>query len=392
MPNREEVVNFGAGPSTLPTAVLEKAARGLLNYNNLGMGIAEISHRSKDFKAVYEKTISDFKTLMEVPDTHEVVLMQGGGMGAFSTVVLNLLAAWRLKNPESDAKTTIDYIVTGSWSNKAAGEAKRLTTDTNVTVNVALDGRKHSQDGKSFSTIPRANQWNYSADPALVYYCDNETVNGVEFDKSFPYESLPPNANLVADVSSNILSRKIDISKHAVVYGGAQKNAGIAGVTLVIVRKDLLVDTDAAFKLGGIPQVPHLCDYKRHADNESMYNTPPMFAIYVSGLTFEHIKSHGGLDEYSKLSDRKSKKVYDVIDNSNGLYNPKVSVESRSRMNVVFTLPDEDTEKRFLGEADKLGLKNLKGHRSVGGIRVSLYNGITEEDTDKLIGFMRLFK
>lgn len=365
MPNREEVVNFGAGPSTLPTAVLEKAARGLLNYNDLGMGIAEISHRSKDFKAVYEKTISDFKTLMEVPDTHEVVLMQGGGMGAFSTVVLNLLAAWRLKNPESDAKTTIDYIVTGSWSNKAAGEAKRLTTDTNVSVNVALDARKHSQDGKSFSTIPPANQWNYSADPALVYYCDNETVNGVEFDKSFPYESLPPNANLVADVSSNILSRKIDISKHAVVYGGAQKNAGIAGVTLVIVRKDLLVDTDAAFKLGGIPQVPHLCDYKRHADNESMYNTPPMFAIYVSGLTFEHIKSHGGLDEYSKLSDRKSKKVYDVIDNSNGLYNPKVSVESRSRMNVVFTLPDEDTEKRFLAEADKLGLKNLKGHRCV---------------------------
>lgn len=365
MPNRNDVVNFAAGPSTLPTAVLEKAAQGLINYNGLGMGVAEISHRSKEFKAVSEKTVSDFKTLMNVPDTHEVLLMQGGGMGAFSTVVLNLLAAWRLNNPQVDAKTTLDYIVTGSWSNKAAGEAKRLTEGTDISVNVALDARKHSEDGKSFSNIPPASEWKYSANPAFVYYCDNETVNGVEFDKSFPYDSLPPNANLVADVSSNILSRKIDVSKHAIVYGGAQKNAGIAGLTLVIARKDLLVDTDAAFKLGGIPQVPHLCDYKRHADNESMYNTPPMFAIYVSGLTFEHILSHGGVDEYSKRSDRKSKKLYNLIDNSNGLYKPKVSPESRSRMNVVFTLPDEETEKRYLSEADKLGLKNLKGHRCV---------------------------
>ncbi|TIB18217.1 hypothetical protein E3P92_00709 [Wallemia ichthyophaga] len=392
MPNRNDVVNFAAGPSTLPTVVLEKAAQGLLNYNGLGMGVAEISHRSKEFKAVSEKTVSDFKTLMDVPDTHEVLLMQGGGMGAFSTVVLNLLAAWKLQNPESNAKTTLDYIVTGSWSNKAAGEAKRLTQGTDVSVNVALDARNHSQDGKSFSNIPPANEWKYSENPAFVYYCDNETVNGVEFDKSFPYDSLPPNTNLVADVSSNILSRKIDVSKHAVVYGGAQKNAGIAGLTLVIVRKDLLVDTDAAFNLGGIPQVPHLCDYKRHADNESMYNTPPMFAIYVSGLTFEHILNHGGVDEYSKRSDRKSSKLYQVIDNSNGLYKPKVSPESRSRMNVVFTLPDEETEKRYLNEADKLGLKNLKGHRSVGGIRASLYNGIAEEDADKLIEMMKSFK
>ena len=392
MVQREEVVNFGAGPSSLPTPVLEKAAQGLVNYNDIGIGVAEISHRSKEFKSVYEKTVRDFKNLLDVPESHEVVLMQGGGMGAFSSVVLNLLAAWRLKNPQQDAKTTLDYIVTGSWSNKAAGEAKRLVNGTNVTVNIVVDGRKHSSDGKSFNSIPSTTEWNYSKDSALVYYCDNETVNGVEFNESFPYNSLPPNVNLVADVSSNILSRKIDISKHAIVYGGAQKNAGISGLTLVIVRKDLLVDVDEAFKLGGIPQIPHMCDYKRHADNESMYNTPPMFSIYVSGLMFEHLLLNGGVAEYSRLSDVKSKKVYDLIDNSNGLYNGKVVKGSRSRMNVVFTLPDEETEKRFLNEADKIGLKALKGHRSVGGIRVSLYNGISEDNTNKLVEFMRQFK
>jgi phosphoserine aminotransferase len=371
---RSRVINFGAGPSVLPQNVLEEAAQGLLNYNGTGIGITEISHRSKEFQQLTKDLASRVRTLLDVPPTHEILFTQGGGTGQFSAVVLNLLARYHLLNPNAQPEDIcIDYIVTGSWSKKASEEAKRLAP--RVKQNIAVDARKFSKDGKSFDNIPPHDSFSFSPPErtAFVYYCENETVDGVQFSAdpesptSFPYSKLgvgidPP---LVADYSSSFLSRPIpNLAAHALIYAGAQKNVGPAGLTIVIARKDVIVDVDAACLLGAVP-TPVTMSYRTLADHGSLYNTPPMFPIYVSYLVLDGIYKAGGLQKLGETNRRKQEKLYRAIAalEKDGIANLKVNSGSRSWMNATFTFIDPELEKRFLDGADEQGLKSLKGHR-----------------------------
>ena len=439
--DRSQVINFGAGPSALPDSVLEEANKGLLNFNNTGIGITEISHRSKDFGALVTKLESLIRTQLAVPETHSILFVQGGGTTQFASVVLNLQARHRLLHPElKDEDRVMDYVVTGSWSKKAAEEAKRLGGGK---VNIVADGRAVSEDGKSFTSIPAHETFKFSADPVLIYYCENETVDGVQFayeegtPTSFPFHLLPNGSQptLVGDYSSSFMSRPIPrIADHAVIFAGAQKNIGPSGLTILIVRKDCLVDVDAATKLGATP-VPLTLAFKTYSDSGSLYNTPPTFAIYVAALVLERMKAAGGLEVVEAKNRRKMTKLYDVVKEAEakGLLKLKVAEGSRSWMNVVFVGKDTKTEQEFLAAAEARGMKAMKGHRCVGflflalcplnlpfgsygnsidrlevrltqyilnrvelttiltllGIRVSLYNAITEEQVDKLVAFIR---
>ncbi|KII88633.1 hypothetical protein PLICRDRAFT_176198 [Plicaturopsis crispa FD-325 SS-3] len=392
------VVNFGAGPSALPLPVLEEASKGLLNFNGTGIGIAEISHRGKDFAAFLAQTESNIRTMLDVPSTHRILFTQGGGSLQFDAVVYNLLARHRLLHPEPDHERVVDYCVTGSWSKKAMEEARRLGGSR---VNIAVDARPYSKDAKSFDNIPAHEHYAFSDDPALIYYCANETVDGVEYaheddsPASFPFHRLPKGTllPLVADYSSSFMARPIPhLGEHAIIYAGAQKNIGPAGVTIVIVREDCMVDVDAAAKLGAAA-VPATLAYKTIADNKSLYNTPSVLSLYISGLVLEHMKKLGGLPYYEALNKRKAEKVYAVVKEgeAKGILQRKVQDGSGSSVNVTFGLLGDGLQEKFLKDADAQGLKALAGHRSVGGIRVSLYNAVTEEDTDKLVAFIKEF-
>ncbi|KAI0306637.1 phosphoserine aminotransferase [Multifurca ochricompacta] len=395
------VINFGAGPSTLPQSVLEKAAQGLLNFEDTGIGIAEISHRSKEFVAFISNVEALIRSQLNVPPTHSILFTQGGGTTQFSAVVLNLLARHKLLHPElTDDERVMDYVLTGSWSKKAFLEAKRLG---GARANIALDARKYSKDGVSFDNVPPHDEYAFSPASALIYYCENETIDGVQFSPdpsaqtSFPFTILPRERSgllpLVGDHSSSFMSRPIPhLSEHAVIFAGAQKNIGPAGLTVLIVRQDCLVDVDAAAKLGATP-VPLCLSYKTLAEGRSLYNTPSLLPIYITGLVLERMQELGGLAYFEALGRRKAEKVYAAVraGEERGVFQGKVQAGSCSWMNVIFNVLGSGAESRFLAGAEKVGMKGLKGHRSVGGIRVSLYNAVTEADTDKLVDYMKEF-
>ena len=350
--------NFCAGPAALPEAVLETARDEMLEWHGAGLSIMEMSHRSPEFVAVAERAEQTLRELLAIPEDYAVLFLQGGASTQFSAVPLNLLAG----------KNKADYVNTGQWSKKAIAEGLRYCQ-----VNVAA-----SSEESKFSTIPAQDTWQLSDDAAYLHYTPNETIGGVEYFW-IPQVDVP----LVADMSSTILSRPVDVSEFGAIYAGAQKNIGPAGLTLVIVRRDLLGAADA--------KCPAMLNWETAADNDSMYNTPPTFSLYLAGLVFDWLRDQGGLLAMEQLNRRKAGKLYAAIDNS-GFYANPVELASRSLMNVPFTLADAGLDKLFLQEAEAAGLLNLKGHRSVGGMRASIYNAVSEDAVDALITFMQDFE
>ena len=353
------VYNFSAGPAVLPEEVLDQARQELLDWQGSGMSVMEMSHRGKEFVAIAEQAEADLRALMAIPDHYKVLFLQGGASSQFAMVPVNLL--------RGNAKA--DYLHTGAWAKKAIAEAKRYCQ-----VNIAAT----TEDCK-FSRAPGQDELNLSADAAYVHYTPNETIGGVEF----PYVPQTGDVPLVADMSSTILSRPIDVSKFGLIYAGAQKNIGPAGLTVVIVRDDLIGDPIAG--------APSMFDYQVHADNDSMYNTPPTYTWYLAGLVFQWLKRNGGLAAVAELNARKAAKLYAAIDGS-AFYSNPVEVQSRSWMNVPFILADSNLDGIFVSEAAAAGLKTLKGHRSVGGMRASIYNAMPEAGVDALIDFMADFE
>lgn len=360
--HRAQTINLAAGPSSLPTPVLLEATSGLLDYNHTGIGLTELSHRSSHFQNLAKQAETDLRKLLEVPDDFHVLFVQGGGLSQFACVPLNLVPAWKVKNKSSE-EPRCEYVVSGSWSLKAAGEAKRLGCN----VNIVVDGRGTDKRPFGANPLPSSEEWSWSSqnepEPAYIYYCSNETVNGVEI----PPPQVPAHLKhvpIVSDMSSNILSRRIPWKKHnfGLVYCGAQKNIGPAGLTIVMVRKDLVVDPDEALQYGG-PRVAAMMTYKAQADADSLYNTPPMFPIYVAGLVFKHLAELGGVEKIEEINVMKAQAVYKLVDESGGFYEARVIEPLRSRMNICFGIPGEGREARFIIEAEKAGIKQIKGHR-----------------------------
>ncbi len=351
------VHNFCAGPAALPEAVLKQASEEMLDWHGAGLSVMEMSHRSKEIVDIFKEAEGNLRDLMNISEDYAVLFLQGGASTQFSAVPLNLLGD----------KKTADYINTGQWSKKAIKEAKRYC-DVNLVA---------SSEDTNFSTIPPKDAWNLNRDAAYFHYTPNETIGGVEFF-DVPEVDVP----VVADMSSTILSRPIDVSKFGMIYAGAQKNIGPAGLTLVIVKKSLLGNAH--------PSTPTMLDWSVAAENDSMYNTPPTYSVYLAGLVFKWLKAQGGLEKIAEVNQRKAKKLYDYIDNS-GFYANPVELASRSLMNVPFTLKSADLDKAFLAGADESGLLNLKGHRSVGGMRASIYNAVPEQAIDDLIAYMQQF-
>ncbi|WVR03740.1 phosphoserine transaminase [Kwoniella sp. DSM 27419] len=408
MSPREQVHNFAAGPSPLPTTVLEEASRGLLNYEETGMGICELSHRGKEFKAIIEGAERDLREILAVPDNYSILFTQGGGTGQFSAVVLNMLSAHRLAHPvpaEEFKPPVIDYVVTGSWSSKAYAEAQRLCLPPFPNCPGFAQPRiAASTKSTGFTRLPTRDEYQFTPDAAFVYYCENETINGIEFppashaasDSAFPFDLVPAGVDIVADYSSSFISRPIPhIEKHAIIYAGAQKNLGPSGVTVLIVRNDLLADTTAAAKLGCVPATPITYEYKILADNASLYNTPPTFPIYVSALVLKQLLQKGGIGELEKTNGEKAKLLYQTLDDAEKAGKVKCVVrdaDARSWMNVTFSIVGgEEKEKAFLVGAEKQGFKQLKGHRSVGGIRASIYNAVTLDSVKLLCDYIKSF-
>lgn len=352
------VFNFSAGPAALPVEVLERARDEMLDFRGTGMSVMEMSHRSKTFMAVAEQAEADFRELLAVPDDYHVLFLQGGATTQFAMVPLNLLGD----------KTTADYVNTGSWSGKAIKEAGRFCE-----VNVAA-----SAGAENFTHVPAAADWSLSDDAAYVHICSNETIGGVQFH-DFPELAVP----LVADMSSDILSRPVDVSRFGLIYAGAQKNMGPAGLTVVVVRKDLVGRAR--------PGTASMLDYAVHAEAGSMSNTPPTYAWYLAGLVFQWLKEQGGLEGIEARNRRKAARLYQAVDESN-FYASPVAREDRSQMNIPFTLPDAELDAAFLAGAEERGLTNLKGHRSVGGMRASLYNAVPEEAVEALVEYMQAFE
>ncbi|KAG5457852.1 MAG: pyridoxal phosphate-dependent transferase, partial [Olpidium bornovanus] len=383
------VLNFAAGPACMPLEVLEKAQAELVDFRGKGMSLMEMSHRGAEYEEVHNRAIRDLRALLGVPEKgYRVLFLQGGGSLQFSAVVYNLLAARRRSLEEDDDASSprpkVDYVITGSWSAKAAEEAARL----GCRVNVVADGKEHF--GGRYAGVPPREKWKLSGSRAVyVYYCDNETVDGVEFPFVPDVGSVP----LVCDMSSNILSRPVDVCKFGVIYAGAQKNIGPAGMTVVIVREDLLAAPASADDATGrsAPVGPLTLNYKLQADNNSLYNTAPTFAIYLAGLVFEWLLARGGLPAITAANERKARKLYDTIDASRGFYRCPVDIASRSRMNVVFRLPIPELESKFVTEAEARDMVQLRGHRSVGGIRASIYNAMAEGGVEVLAKFMEEF-
>ncbi len=350
--------NFSAGPAAIPTEVLEEARNEMLNYQGSGMSIMEMSHRSRAFIDIAEEAEANLRELLGVPEQYDVLFLQGGATLQFAMVPLNLLRE----------KTSADYVNTGSWSTKAIKEARRFC-DVNVVANAEDD---------QFDRIPPVDTWSLNPDAAYLHICSNETIGGVQF-RDFPETSVP----LVADMSSDILSRPVDVSRFGVIYAGAQKNIGPAGLTVVIVRHDLVGHAREG--------TPSMLDYAVHASAGSMSNTPPTYTWYLAALVFRWLKNNGGLEAMEARNRRKADKLYGAIEQSN-FYHCPVMKDARSLMNVPFTLPNPDFDGSFLAGAEERGLLNLKGHRSVGGMRASLYNAVPEAAVDALIEFMNEFE
>lgn len=350
--------NFCAGPAALPEAVLQTAAAEMLDWHGRGLSVMEMSHRSPEVVGIAQAAEESLRRLLGISDEYAVLFLQGGASTQFSAVPLNLLG---------DRKGA-DYLNTGQWSKKAIAEAKRYG-DVNVVA---------TSEDSNFSTIPARDTWALDADAAYFHYTPNETIGGVEFFWT-PDVAVP----LVADMSSTILSRAINVDDFGVIYAGAQKNIGPAGLTIVIVRRDLLGKANAL--------CPAMLNWQTAADNESMYNTPPTYALYLASLVFAWLEDLGGLDAMEAINRRKAEKLYAAIDQSSFYANP-VDIACRSLMNVPFTLADAALDKTFLQESEEAGLLNLKGHRSVGGMRASLYNAVSEEAVDALLTFMQDFE
>jgi phosphoserine aminotransferase len=350
--------NFCAGPASVPESVLEIARDDMLNWHGRGLSLMEMSHRSPEVVGVAEHAEQTLRSLLGIPEDYAVLFVQGGASTQFSAVPLNLLGD----------NSSADYVNTGQWSKKAIAEGRRYCD-----VNVAA-----SSESTNFFTIPAEADWQLGSDAAYLHYTPNETIGGVEFSW-IPQANVP----LVADMSSTILSRPIQVERFGAIYAGAQKNIGPAGLTLVIVRRDLLGRAHAL--------CPAMLNWQVAADNDSMYNTPPTFALYFAALVFDWLVEQGGLTAMEQLNSRKAQKLYAAIDGSDFYANP-VELPSRSLMNVPFTLADAELDKVFLKESEAAGLLNLKGHRSVGGMRASLYNAVSEAAVDALIAFMQGFE
>ncbi len=353
------VYNFSAGPAVLPEDVLKQAQSEMLDWRGSGMSVMEMSHRGKEFIAIAEKAEADLRELLAIPSNYKVLFLQGGGTGQFASVPLNLLRG----------KRSADYINTGEWSKKAIKEAKKFGG-----VNVAA-----TSESANFTTVPPRSEWKLDPDAAYVHYVSNETIGGVQFQSTPDVGNIP----LVTDMSSDILSRPVDVSKYGLIYAGAQKNFGPSGLVLVIVREDLLGHA--------LPNTPTVLDYAQQAENGSMLNTPPTYAWYIAGLVFEWLKRKGGLKAMAEINEHKTKKIYDFIDASGGFYKNPVDRPYRSWMNIPFTLKSETLDEDFLKGAKTAKLLQLKGHRSVGGMRASIYNAMPEAGIDALITYMKEF-
>jgi phosphoserine aminotransferase len=358
------VFNFAAGPAVLPLAALEEAQRDLVALPGVGMSVLEISHRSKVFEAIIGECEANIRKLANIPENYHVLFLQGGATTQFSMVPMNLLpaGAWA------------DYIVTGSWSSKAVKEAKKVGA-----VNVAFDAK-----AENYVRIPKKEELKLTKDAAYVHVTTNETIHGVEFHQ------LPDlgGATIVADTSSHMFSRPIDVTRYGLIYAGVQKNLGPAGATMVIVRDDL-VKKAAEYK--SYANLPIMLQYGTHVPEKSLYNTPPVFTIYMVGLVMKWLVSIGGLEAMDRINERKAQKLYSEIDRT-GFYKGHAAKDSRSRMNVTFRLPNEELEAKFVKESKAAGLDGLKGHRSVGGLRASIYNAFPEEGVDALVAFMQDFE
>ena len=355
-----QVFNFSAGPAVLPKEVLQRAAAEMLDWHGSGMSVMEMSHRGPEFISIAEKAEADLRKLLAIGDEHAVLFLQGGAIGENAIVPMNLLGGSKV----------IDFVNTGEWSKKSIKEAKKYAQ-----VNIAA-----SAEDRNFTYVPPREAWKLSPEAAYVHICSNETIGGVEYHFTPDTGGVP----LVADMSSHILSRPIDVSKYGVIYGGAQKNVGPAGLTLVIVRRDLL---DRA-----LPITPSAFHWKEQAEADSMLNTPPTYAIYIAGLVFEWLLAQGGVAAIERKNIEKSRLLYDTIDGSGGYYVNPVAKADRSRMNVPFKLRDESLDGAFLKGAQARGLLQLKGHRSVGGMRASIYNAMPIEGVQALVDYMREFQ
>ncbi len=354
-----QIYNFSAGPAVLPKAVLETARDELLDWHGSGMSVMEMSHRGKEFLQIAQEAETDLRELLAIPANYKVLFLQGGAHLQFSMIPLNLLRD----------KTRADYLNTGIWSQKAIDEAKKFC-DVNVVASSA---------DKNFTYAPKSQTWQLSPDAAYVHYTSNETIGGVEIFETPQTGDIP----LVADMSSHILSRPIDVSQYGLIYAGAQKNIGPAGLTIVIVRDDLIGHARAG--------TPTMLDYKIHSDNDSMYNTPPTYGIYMAGLVFKLLKAQGGLAAMEQRNIVKANLLYDYLEQS-AFYHSPIAKENRSRMNIPFTLKDKSLDEAFLKQAQAQGLLQLKGHKLVGGMRASIYNAMPIEGVQALLAFMRQFE
>ena len=352
--------NFNAGPSALPLEVLEKAQKEIVNFNNTGMSIMEMSHRSKDYETVHNEAVSRLKTLFSIPENYEVLFLQGGASLQFTMVPINFLKE----------EQTATYVLTGSWSEKAIKEAKFFGN--------TAEGASTKEN--KYRNIPSLEEIQYNTDDAYLHITSNNTIYGTQW-KNYPNTGDVP---LIADMSSDILSKPVDVSKFGIIYAGAQKNLGPSGVTVVIIRKDLLEKANQ--------NIPTMLKYTTHADSNSLYNTPPTFGIYMLGEVLKWVEAQGGLEAIAKNNEAKAKVIYDVIDESNGFYTGHATPESRSLMNITFRVSDEELEKQFLAEAKEAGFVGLNGHRSVGGCRASTYNAVPFETCQALANFMVEFQ
>jgi len=366
--------NFSAGPATIAPEVLAQAAAEMLDWpdasgRHSGMGVMEMSHRGKEFQSIYEQAQADLRELLAIPTHFKILFMQGGGLAENAIVPLNLGAL----RASPGTQGIVDFVVTGSWSEKSQKEARKYC-QVNIAANSQADG---------FTSIPDASIWKLSAQASYVHLCTNETINGVEYHALPDLKALGSDAALVIDFSSHVASRTVDWSRVGLAFGGAQKNLGPAGLTLVVVREDLLGHA--------LSVCPSAFDYKIVADNQSMYNTPPTYSIYIAGLIFQWLKRQGGIDAIEARNIAKAKLLYDAIDAS-GFYVNKVGPDCRSRMNVPFFLHDESHNDAFLTGAKAYGLLQLKGHKSVGGMRASIYNAMPVEGVVALVNYMQEFE
>ena len=353
------VFNVSAGPAALPEPVLRQAADEMLDWHGSGMSVMEMSHRGKEFIGIHAECEATLRSLLAIPANYKVIFLQGGGLGQNAFVPMNLLRG----------RTSADYVHTGEWSKKSIKEAKKYCT-----VNMA-----GSSESTGFTSVPRQDTWTLDPNAAYVHICSNETIGGVEYHWTPDTGSVP----LVADMSSDILSRPLDVSRYGLIYCGAQKNIGPAGLTIVIVRDDLIGQA--------LPITPSTFDYKQQADADSMFNTPPTYAVYIAGLVFKWLKDQGGMPAMEKHNREKAALLYDYLD-STGFYTSPIAKEDRSLMNVPFKLHDETLDAEFLKGAQARGMLQLKGHRSVGGMRASIYNAMPVEGVRTLVAYMKEFE